>query len=160
VKLRLNLACGDDYREGFENLDYRTDCGADRYADVGVRLPYFPETVELIVAQDCLEHIPFTRTKAVLAEWRRVLVPEGELRVRVPHMRFWAEAILGQHPELSMFQIMEHIYGRHRWGPDGLWDAHQAGWTPESMRAELDEAGFQVVYQDNNPDFYTYGIKR
>jgi predicted SAM-dependent methyltransferase len=151
--VRLNLACGDDYRPGYINLDLR---GGDLFADVG-NLPFRGNTAYEIVAQDILEHIPAARTEAVLQEWYRVLEPNGVLNVRVPDLHVCALGILGyEGGSWTTEQWIEHIYGGHRWGPDGAWDTHHTGWTHGLLHNTLETIGFEVVTWDQgNPDFYT-----
>ena len=92
--MKLNLACGEDYREGYVNIDVRTDCSVDLRCSVE-SLPYAAETVDEIVAQDILEHFPRSKTFDLLAEWRRVLRVRGQLNLRVPNMAALSALLLG-----------------------------------------------------------------
>lgn len=167
--MKLNLACGDDYREGYINIDVRVDAKFDILASVD-KLPYGEGSIDEIVAQDILEHFPRSKTLDLLAEWRRVLKVGGKLNLRVPNMAALAALLLGGVGPLGNHHIthsarattdlvIENIYGGHRWGPDGVYDAHHWGWTLASMRVDLEKAGFAVVSQDAMPNFYTYAIK-
>ena len=141
---RLDLGAGDDRREGYFSVDLRADV-ADVLADV-TRLPFADASVSGLVASDLLEHFPADRTATVLAEWRRVLAPGGKLTLRVPNLLALAQ-LLVQHPHTRP-DVIRNIYGGHRWGPDGAWDAHHTGWAPEMLHEELCRAGFLVMSDD------------
>lgn len=142
--MRLNLASGDDYREGYVNIDLRTDCRTDVCADV-TKLPYEDGEVDEILALDILEHFPVFRSLPILREWHRVLRVGGTLTLKVPNLKELCEALLQRaHPDL----IVRNIYGGHRWGPDGSWDAHHTGWTPTMLHRDLELAGFRPLRCD------------
>jgi glycosyltransferase involved in cell wall biosynthesis len=145
VTARLNLGAGDDRREGYFSVDLRPDV-ADVLADV-TRLPFADGSMSDLVASDLLEHFPADRTAAVLAEWHRVLAPGGKLTVRVPNLLALAQILVRGGPEPAP-EVVRNIYGGHRWGPDGAWDAHHTGWTPEMLHEELRRAGFLVMSDD------------
>jgi glycosyltransferase involved in cell wall biosynthesis len=146
---RLNLGAGDDRREGYFSVDLRADV-ADILADAA-RLPFADESISDIVATDLLEHFPANRTAALLAEWRRVLAPGGKLTVRVPNLLVLAQMLVRGGP-VPVPEVVRNIYGGHRWGPDGAWDAHHTGWTPEMLHQELRRAGFFVMSDDGGPN--------
>lgn len=142
--MRLNLGCGEDIRPGWFNIDLRSDCGADIVQDV-TKLPFDDGEVDEILALDLLEHFPAFRTQDILAEWRRVLRPSGTLTIKVPNLQALCEALLARtHPDM----IVRNIYGGHRWGPDGAWDAHHTGWTPTTICRDLTVAGFKILGND------------
>jgi SAM-dependent methyltransferase len=142
--IRLNIGAGDERREGFVSVDLREDV-ADVVAPAD-RLPYGDDSVAEILALDILEHFPAFRTQDVLAEWKRVLEPGGRLTVRVPNLLALSRAIVeDRHPAV----IIRNIYGGHRWGPDGSWDAHHHGWVPRMLYDELLCADFAVVDSDD-----------
>lgn len=153
--VRLNLGSGDTRLEGFVNLDLRDDV-ADVVAPADC-LPYGSGTVEEIVALDLLEHFPASRTQDVLREWKRVLVPSGRLTIKVPNMVALSEAIVN---DVLPPLMIRNIYGGHRWGPDGAWDAHHTGWTPQMISEELAKAGFDFVSNDEQLNMTVVAEKR
>lgn len=146
LSLRLNLGAGNDRRDGYLSVDLRSDV-ADVLADV-TRLPFADESAAEIFASDLLEHFPATRTAQILAEWHRVLAPGGKLAIRVPNLLALAR-LLVEYPHTRP-DVIRNIYGGHRWGPDGAWDTHHTGWTPEMLHAELERAGFVVMNDDGD----------
>lgn len=142
--VKLNVGAGDQRKDGFFSLDVRPDT-SDVVASAD-RLPIADARVDEILASDLLEHFPASRTQSVLAEWRRVLRPGGLLTVRVPNLLALA-CLLVEHPETRP-DVIRNIYGGHRWGPQGAWDTHHTGWTPDLLHDELRAAGFAVVSDD------------
>lgn len=141
--MRLNLGAGDDRLEGHLSVDLRADA-ADVVADCAA-LPFGDGTAQEVVALDILEHFPRARIPEVLAEWRRVLAPGGRLRLRVPNLaRLGGQLASGR----NVAETIENIYGGHRWGPDGAWDAHHWGWTPDTLARDLRAAGFRMRLND------------
>lgn len=103
-KLWLNLGCSDDLREGFVNVDIhepkliKEGCEF-KWADIAIFWPWKDSTVDFILANDIIEHLPdkiYTMNNA----WR-VLKPGGVMDITVPttdgpgawqdptHVSFW-----------------------------------------------------------------------
>ena len=102
--LRLNLGCGYSPQEGFINIDNRQEVKPDLVCDVLEGLPYEDNTVDEIMADDFLEHIPIGKTIQVVTEIWRVLKPGGLFKSSTPdaengqgafqdphHVSFWVE---------------------------------------------------------------------
>jgi len=139
------VGCGPERYNNAVNVDLGAEFSPDIVADA-TRLPFADGSFDVVVAHDLLEHFPVLRTALVLAEWSRVLVPGGGLEVRVPNMEGLATHLLHHKdnpPLLSV--VMDNIFGGHRWGPDGAWDAHHTGFTPTSLSCVLDQAGFDTL---------------
>ncbi|HET9076924.1 MAG TPA: glycosyltransferase [Acidimicrobiales bacterium] len=120
---------------------------ADVVADAR-SLPFPDGSVEEILASDVLEHFNLSESFGLVAEWRRVLRPGGVLTVRVPNLQELSRIILEENSD----QAIVNIYGGHRWGPAGAWDAHHTGWTPASLEKLLLHAGFSVESNDLAPN--------
>ena len=153
--LRLNLGAGDEPRRGFVSIDMRRDV-ADVVAALE-RLPFPGATVAEILASDVLEHFPASRTAELLAEWNRVAVMGAKITVRVPNLLALAQLLVA-HPHTRV-NVIRNIYGGHRWGPDGAWDTHHTGWTPDMLAAELVAAGFVVLSDDGDTNNTVVAMK-
>jgi hypothetical protein len=140
----LNLGCGDEWRAGWVNIDLRPEvsdvvCSVDQ-------LPFADGCVAEILAEDILEHVWIDRIGAILAEWRRVLQPGGNVAIKVPNLEELARQILANAVDPDPY--VRNLYGGHRWGPDGSWDSHHWGWTPASFERDLRSHGYKVLSND------------
>lgn len=143
--LRANLACGDDYRSGFVNVDIRPT--GDIVGDV-TSLPFASGSVAYLVVHDILEHFPRSRTDGLLSEWVRILAPDGLMDLKVPNLRRLGYHVSRLH-KTHYPSAVENLYGGHRWGPDGGYDAHHWGWTADALEATLRSHGLLMVYNDH-----------
>lgn len=158
--MRLHIACGDTYLDGWVNIDLRDDCRTDLQADCLQPLPFPDGSVDEILASDFLEHIPPNRTDAVLADWRRLLRDDGELMVRVPNLLAISEHIVKYRDDPDRCALLiRNIYGGHRWGTDGSLDAHHQGWTPDLLKRLFDRNGFQIFSYDQALNFTARAAK-
>jgi len=83
--MKLNLGCGEDILPDYINVDSNDSCGANIIADLAI-IPWNFESnsAEVIRMIDVLEHLP--DTVSVLNECHRILIPNGELVIRVPNV--------------------------------------------------------------------------
>ncbi|MFL5298129.1 MAG: class I SAM-dependent methyltransferase [Phenylobacterium sp.] len=142
--VRLYVGSGTEKREGWISVDANPDLNPHvvAFAD---RLPMFgDETVAAIEACHLFEHLTFDEARAALKEWRRVLVPGGQLMLELPNLRRCLE-LLGQHLDQDGFDLA--LIGIFGWPPairtEGVWQIHKWGWTPETLSQELLSSGFR-----------------
>jgi SAM-dependent methyltransferase len=113
--LKLNLGSGTHPTpEGWTAVDcLEQPYPVDVIADVGA-LPFPDGAAERLYAGHLLEHIPLPQLGAVLAEWRRVLAPGGELGIVGPDID---RAVLQGCPEWLLRAIVAHDPppGGHAW---------------------------------------------
>jgi predicted SAM-dependent methyltransferase len=100
-------------------------------------------SVSEIYASHVLEHLGFREAvQRALAEWHRVLEPDGRLRISVPDMmtlcRLFVDPNLSQRVRDYIIQV---IYG----GQEDGHDFHKTGFTLESLTQHLKVAGFHKV---------------
>ena len=83
---KLNCGCGFDILNGYLNVDLNEFHHPDLVADV-TNLNMLPSNYYTeIIAYDILEHIERTKTKMVIAEWNRLLIPNGLIKIRAPNL--------------------------------------------------------------------------
>jgi O-antigen biosynthesis protein len=97
----LNLGCGYRKQKNFINIDNRPDVEPDLVCDVTQGLPFDDDSIDMVLANDFLEHIPIGKTVEVIEEIYRVLKPGGTFESLTPstdgrgafqdptHLSFW-----------------------------------------------------------------------
>ena len=81
---RANLGCGQDYREGWHNVDVRPHAHADENADLDeFPWPWPDNCFESVLMDNVIEHLQ-DRYQA-LHELHRVVEPGGMAVLRYPH---------------------------------------------------------------------------
>jgi SAM-dependent methyltransferase len=143
---RLNVGCGADVWPGWLNADVRP---TGELAAHAAQLPFPDGTFASLAAQDVLEHFPREQGPEVVAEWRRVLRPDGWLRLRVPNLSRLGSMLAH---DIDLEQVVTNIYGGHRFGQGGIYDTHHWGWTPRSLAADLASWGFSITRNDHEPN--------
>lgn len=90
---KLNIGCGNDYREGFWNIDIG-NCKKDAAWDITQPIPVQDGQYDLIIANHVLEHIPKESFFKVFRELHRILAQDGLLQFQVPKAgsdNFWTD---------------------------------------------------------------------
>lgn len=151
--LRLNLACGTDIRDGWDNLDVVEKWplarrGCDRIWDARKdRLPYTDASVDEVYAGYLLLHLAPHHHERVLRDIHRVLKPAARLIVGEVEMdavmRRWlsnpsdsrlAELTWGEQGELPNASDEQRKLAE--------FDKHCHGYTEVTLRAMLEKCGF------------------
>jgi len=99
---KLNLGCGLRHQKDFINIDNRPEVKPDLLCDVLMGLPFDDNSVEYVLANDFLEHIPIGQSVVrVIEEIYRVLINGGTFESVTPstdgrgafqdptHLSFW-----------------------------------------------------------------------
>ena len=112
--IRLNLACGEKYWEGYVNVDLPdNDCKVqpDVEADV-TDLPFDDGYADEVHAIHIVEHFPRGKIGDVLAEWLRVLKPSGKLVVECPCLDYVLDAMTKYKENQEVYmRCMLALYG-------------------------------------------------
>jgi len=93
--LRLHVGCGKNYIPDFINIDGNALRKVDCVLDVRAGLPFGDGTVDFIYSCHMLEHLPVYDALDVLREWKRVLRPEGRVRLTLPDFKHVLEILAG-----------------------------------------------------------------
>ena len=86
----LNAGCGPNIAPGFMNLDYYWRPGILCW-DLTRALPFGDSSLEGIYCEHTLEHLAYKDAGKALREFRRVLIPGGQLRVVVPDVELYID---------------------------------------------------------------------
>jgi predicted SAM-dependent methyltransferase len=150
AEMRLHLGCGDIDYPGFVNVDARPAPHV-HYVQTVDRLTAFKDSsVSLVYSSHCLEHVSHRNVSGVLAEWRRVLVPGGIMRISVPDFDLLVDAYLSSGRDLDCVQLP--LMGAQ----DYPFNFHFTSFTRRTLTDLLHRAGFEQVRPwIHGSDFYT-----
>jgi len=141
---KIHLGCGKRYIPGFVHVDLADFAHIDYQHRID-RLPMFEDnSASLIYSCHSFEYFDRQQAKEVLAEWRRVLEPEGVLRLAVPDF----EALIKVYEKFGdLNRVLGPLYGR--WAvpssnPDSL-IYHRTVYDFNSLQDLLIQNGFSEV---------------
>jgi predicted SAM-dependent methyltransferase len=167
--MKLHLGCGENYLEGYVNIDYppsehtvQKTSVADQLADI-TKLNYSPSSIQEIRMHHVFEHFWRAQACALLATWHEWLVDDGVLHLEVPDFRATAKVALNRtNPFKIRLSAERHIFGSQEAG----WAIHYAGYTPETLKFFLENFGYKTVKikkikykQTRNVDIYAQKSK-
>lgn len=88
-KIKLNVGCGTDYKEGWINIDNNSDNNIEKLDlnwDLRNPLPFADGSVDFIFNEHFLEHLTVEEGAAALKDFMRVLKKGGVLRIAMPDL--------------------------------------------------------------------------
>lgn len=147
--MRLNLGCGERYRDGYKNIDIApaaTGRAPDILCDLR-KVPLPDGCADEAMAIHVFEHFFRWEVDDVLREWNRLLKSGGLLVLEMPDVMKCAKALIEnlpskRHPDqLHMWGL----YGDPRFGNELM--HHKWGWHPASLTAILTEHGFVDIVE-------------
>ena len=107
--IKLHLGCGKkDFGPEWTHID-GGDFSHLHSHDI-TNIPFEDNTVSLIYASHVFEYFDREEAVVVLNEWRRVLKPDGNLRIAVPDFKSICELYLHKNTPIEKF--LGPIYGK------------------------------------------------
>lgn len=91
--VKLNVGAGGNRAEGWLNLDFFPAPGIT-FMDASIRWPFDDQSVDAVLCEHMVEHIPKSLARYMLAEMRRVLKPGGSIRIVTPELDWFAKRVL------------------------------------------------------------------
>jgi SAM-dependent methyltransferase len=143
---RLNWGCGDHTAPGWINSDIKDDSHADLVCDILDGLPLEDDSVDYAVSVHALPELPYPDVVPALRELRRVLRPEGVLRLALPDLHKAIDAYTLGHDDY--FQVGEDEVRSQggRFIVHTLWYGYSRTlFTPDFIEELLLKAGFTNV---------------
>lgn len=138
---RLNIG-GKHVHPDYQIVNVQKLDGVDHVADCR-SLPFENDSVDEIYASHVLEHLGYQMdARNALAEWHRVLVPGGLVRIAVPDLVAactWYLMCSGKDRKY----MMRVMYG----GQLDEFDFHYAGYDFDLLKEFMTEAGFKDIRQ-------------
>ena len=159
--MRLHLGCGKNIKPDYLNIDkYYIAEGVLNY-DIS-NLPYEEGTVDEILTEHVIEHIPFKDEEKFWRESFRVLKKGGILQAECPDMEWLCKQFLESEDDFKEFYkvgSVDHYFGNgksieHRWGmitthffgnQNGDGQFHYNGYTEKKLKAIGSIIGFSNV---------------
>jgi glycosyltransferase involved in cell wall biosynthesis/SAM-dependent methyltransferase len=139
--LKLNLGCGEAIEAGYINIDLNYEGPEIVNMDARI-LEYEDASVDTILAADLLQCFSHNEIGEVLAEWARVLKPEGKLIISCTSLKQISRLLLSG-------LINSEIASKLLFG-NQLDEAHfyYAAFDEDFLRKELVTAGFTIESYD------------
>ena len=154
MKLTLNLGCGDRtydrYPVGHKciNVDFRRSLkNVDLVLDLSKPLPFKDESVDYILASDIIEHFPFSKTKTLMKEWRRLLKKDGIIEFRLPNLAYICKQYMNGRDAKVISWL---LYG----GQDYPGNFHYVGFDRKWFSSVCKRCGLKEVdYKESGSNF-------
>jgi len=139
---KLNMGCGGKPEPGFINVDLFPGIGIDEVFELD-DIPYKSSTISTINSEHSLEHVGFERVRKVLQEWNRVLMPGGELLLKIPDLELCCQEYL-RAPFKNKWWYKATIYGiqTSQSGEPDEAQYHRSGFSKEEIQIVLSDCGF------------------
>lgn len=121
--MKLHLGCGKNIKPEYINVDGYVELPGVEKLDI-LNLPYEDESVDEILTEHMVEHIPFKDEEKFWRECFRLLKKGGKLTVEAPDMEWLCEQFLKAEDSFDEFYKVgaaDHYFGHgksieHRWG--------------------------------------------
>lgn len=145
---KLEIGAGNRPTDGYEHLDCRAGPHIEIVASAQ-KIPIEDNTYDEVYSHWVFEHFAWREILPLLKEWKRVLKPEGKIKIvtnnQEAHNRCWAEG------KITWAEWVRLTYGiRFNKAPyeddiPTLVDYHKIGFNEELLRDFLTKAGFKDI---------------
>ena len=136
--MKLNIGCGKVYKPAYINIDLSDSSVADEKWDV-MDLPLRDSSVDLIEADQIIEHFDWVNIRYLLAECLRVLRKGGKLIIETPDL-------IGTFKRLKKAQGEEFLLGSQwMFGIDTSGQRHGMVFKEKELKGFLISSGFDDV---------------
>jgi len=153
---RLNLGCGNKPLPGYVNCDIFKGPIVDEVFPLDA-IPYKNSSISAIASEHALEHLPYMRAEKALKEWFRVLIPGGELNLKIPEFEDCCRSYLEAPDDSNRKWFKYTIYGiqvSQAGEPDDA-QIHKWGYSQREINGLLEAIGFIIDYNERYNGFNT-----
>jgi len=143
-KLKLNIGCGKRILDGYDNIDSQPF--GDKVIVMDVRnLQYVDGSVDEILAEFILEHLPYAETQEIIWSWWMALKPGGTLKLLVPDFDMIAKEWLAGNLSRNIlhFQLYCSVINPKRQM------GHLCTFDKKYLKELLEGEGFRIVSMEN-----------
>ena len=144
--LRLHLGCGEQYFDGYINIDYPPSkhnimqVKADVFANL-LELDFPRASVDEIRLHHVFEHFSRVTALAMLIKWHEWLKVGGKLHIETPDLIGSAKTLLSS----SSWKTKMALFGILTGDQAAAWAYHIDHWFPERFEHTLQRLGFDPV---------------
>lgn len=142
--MKLHLGCGTKKLEGWVNIDSVPECAPDLVHDIAQPLPYAPQMVDELLAEDLLEHFDKYVRYLVFYEWARVLKVGGKITLQVPDFK----TILLRYFKFGYDNFVDFIFGENLWESKiyiGHFGNHKWGYSQKTLKEFVSLFGIETA---------------
>lgn len=158
--LRLHLGCGEQYLDGYLNIDYPPDAHtvqqrtvADKYADIRT-LTYASCSVAEVRLHHVFEHFDRITALRLLLTWYDWLGEGGVVTIETPDFTRSIREIQRTRNVRVHGKLLRHLFGTH----EAAWAVHADGWYREKFELTLGKLGFSRLVFTTEEWHGTYNI--
>lgn len=146
--IKINIGCGKSQFSGWLNIDGNVLSRPDLWLDVRYGLPFRSQSVKIIYSCHFFEHLYVEELEALLAECKRILRPDGGMRMAMPNLRSAVQMYCKNDMEwFNGFPREFHTLGG-RFFNEMLCDGqHRIVFDFDFLAELLADAGFQTIYE-------------
>ena len=141
--MKLHLGSGKRYLEGYIHVDLSDHEHIDYKQSIDDLKIFEDNSVEEIYASHVFEYFDLEHAKVVLAEWKRVLIKGGILRLAVPDF----DNLLKVYEKTSDIEkILGPLFGKWEITKEN-YSYHKVVYNNKLLTSILEEAGYKNVKQ-------------
>jgi len=148
---RLQIGGGYHTKQGWINGDL---IAGDIYLDAARRFPFPDESIDLVFAEQFIEHLSFEQGSYCLRECCRVLKKGGKIRLSTPDLENLCSLYKNNNPDVDLKTVMARHKAQHNRGLTTpchlmndffrLW-GHSFIYDEQTLRMQLGQAGFSSI---------------
>ncbi len=151
AKVMLHLGCGRNYFDGWINIDnnsYNDIQKLDLHWDLRKKLPFKDNSVDFIYNEHFFEHFSIEESLRLLHEFKRILNPQGVIRISMPDLDDIVKVYLNPDygpADFSAVMGTELVTRAEFLNVYFRWWGHQWLYNWEEFERRLKDAGFSKI---------------